>query len=107
LKTIHATPPHPDNPEKYRGFNFYNRSCTTLIRDGLRRYGFQKITGFLPRDFFISAALAMVKAQEKMDITVQLYKRPQLKVPEAPFSKKTPPMNPKNWIRLSKLIGMI
>ncbi len=107
LKTIHATTPHPDYPEKYKDFSFYKRSCTTLIRDGLRQYGFKKITGFLPRDFFISAAVSLMKAQKEMDLTVQLYNRPQLKVPEAPFSKNSFPMNPMNWIRLKKLQGMV
>ena len=107
LKTIHATTPHPDYPEKYKDFSFYKRSCTTLIRDGLRQYGFKKITGFLPRDFFISAAMSLMKAQKEMDLTVQLYNRPQLKVPEAPFSKNSFPMNPMNWIRLKKLQGMV
>jgi hypothetical protein len=107
LNTIHATPPNPDQPEKYRDFSFYKRSCTTLIRDGLLKYGFQKIRGFLPRDFFISAANSLMKTQKEMGLTVQLYNRPQLKVPEAPYSKNSFPMNPMNWIRLKKLQGMI
>ncbi len=106
LKTIHATLPDPKKPEKYPDFSFFNRSCTTIIRDGLRTYGFQKINGFLPRDFFISAVWEIVKAQSKMGLTIRLYIRPQLKVPEAPYSQKTPPMNPKNWIRLNQLPNM-
>ncbi|MBC8344758.1 MAG: hypothetical protein ISR82_07560 [Candidatus Marinimicrobia bacterium] len=107
LNIIHATPSNPDHPEKYRDFSFYKRSCTTLIRDGLQKYGFQKINGFLPRDFFISAAMSLMKAQKKMGFTVQLYNRPQLKVPEAPYSRNSLPMNPMNWTRLKKLKGMI
>ena len=107
LNTIHATPPNPDQPEKYRDFSFYKRSCTTLIRDGLLKYGFQKIKGLLPRDFFISAAVSLMKTQKEMGLTVQLYNRPQLKVPEAPYSKNSFPMNPMNWIRLKKMQGMI
>ncbi len=106
LKKIHATPPDPKKPEKYRDFNFLKRSCTTIIRDSLKKYGFSKIKGILPRDFFISAALELIKAQETFGIKVQLYKRPQLKVPEAPFSKQTPILNPINWIHSSKLYAM-
>ncbi|MEA1880869.1 MAG: hypothetical protein U9N31_00475 [Candidatus Marinimicrobia bacterium] len=103
LKSIHTTPVHPRNPEKYRDFNFFNRSCTTIIRDGLRKYGFQKIRGVLPRDFFISAAMVLGQVNE---LNTRLYKRPQLKVPEAPFSQTTTPLNPMNWIRLKNLRSM-
>jgi len=106
LKKIHATPPDPKEPEKYRDFNFLKRSCTTIIRDSLKKYGFSSIKGILPRDFFISAALELIKAQETFDIKVKLYKRAQLKVPEAPFSKQTPILNPINWVRSSKLPKM-
>ena len=103
LKMIHATPPHPKNPEKYQDFNFFNRSCTTLIRDGLRKYGHKRIRGVLPRDFFISAATVLNQANE---LITQLYERPQLKVPEAPYSQTTIPLNPMNWIRLKNLPKM-
>ena len=103
LKKIHATPPNPKEPEKYRDFNLLKRSCTTIIRDSLRKYGFSRIKGILPRDFFISAAWELIKAQETFGLKVCLYRRPQLKVPEAPFSKQTPLLNLINWIHLAKL----
>jgi len=106
LKTIHDAPSNPASPEKYKDFSFFNRSCTTIIRDGLRKYGFQKINGFLPRDFFISAAWEIWKAQKTLGLKIRLYKRPQLKVPEALFSKKTLLLNPRNWVRLRKLPGI-
>jgi hypothetical protein len=103
LKKIHATPPNPKEPEKYRDFNLLKRSCTTIIRDSLRKYGFSRIKGILPRDFFISAAWELIKAQETFGLKVCLYRRPQLKVPEAPFSKQTPLLNLINRIHLAKL----
>ena len=106
LKKIHATPPNPKEPEKYRDFNLLKRSCTTIIRDSLRKYGFSRIKGILPRDFFISAAWELIKAQETFGLKVCLYRRPQLKVPEAPFSKQTPLLNLINRIHLAKLPAM-
>jgi len=72
LKKIHATPPNPKEPEKYRDFNLLKRSCTTIIRDSLRKYGFSRIKGILPRDFFISAAWELIKAQETFGLKVCL-----------------------------------
>lgn len=108
LNRIHRTPTDPDAPEKYRDFNFIRNSCTTMIRDGLRRYGFNALNGILPRDFFVAAAWVMTQAKEKMNLRVRLYTRPQLKVDEAEFSKQTPLVNPKNRVknyRLSKMLS--
>ncbi|MBT3477961.1 MAG: hypothetical protein HOD10_07205 [Candidatus Marinimicrobia bacterium] len=106
LKLIHETPVYPENPEKYRDFSFFNRNCTTIIRDGLRKYGFNKVSGILPRDFFISTTWEMVNAQKRQDLNIHLYKRPQLKVQEAPYSQLTPPINPMNWVRKFRLSKM-
>lgn len=103
LNRIHGTPTNPDAPEKYRDFNFIRNSCTTMIRDGLHRYGFNALNGFFPRDFFVAAAWAMIQAKEKMNLKVRLYTRPQLKVDEAEFSKQTPLVNPKNRVKNYRL----
>jgi len=54
LETIHQTPVDPKAPAKYKDFNFFNRSCSTIIRDGLIAYGFKDICGILPRDLFVN-----------------------------------------------------
>ena len=100
LKTIHATTPHPDYPEKYKDFNFFNRSCTTILRDGLRKYGLKKIKGIFPRDFFTSAATICLGIQE---LNSTLFTMPQLLVKEAPPSVSTPLMNPCNYYQFRKL----
>ncbi len=103
LTKIHTAPVNPDAPEKYRDFNFLKNSCTTMIRDGLRRYGFSSLNGILPRDFFVAAAWAMVRAETALNLKVRFYTRPQLKVDEAGFSKQTPLINPKNRIKNIRL----
>lgn len=103
LEKIHNTPVNPAKPDKYPDFSFINRSCTTIIRDGLLKYGFTGIKGFLPRDFFISAAYAAFNSQAEMGIKVSFFKMPQLLVPEAQPSKMTPLFNPVNWFKLKKL----
>ena len=106
LNKIFETPTNPKNPEKYRDFSIFRNSCTTMIRDGLQTYGLKQIRGVLPRDFFISAAWEILKARESMGLNVKIFTLPQLKVPEAPYSKKTPIFNPKNWIRNRKISNM-
>ncbi len=100
LELIHETPINPKNPEKYRDFNFFDRSCSTLIRDGLKAYGFRNIRGFLPRDMFVSASHELLKAQSRGEIEVERFRMPQLLVPEAPPSALTPLYNLKNRWRL-------
>lgn len=106
LDQIHSTPVDPRKPEKYREFNFFNRSCTTIIRDGLIRYGFSGIKGVLPRDFFVNAAARLLALQRKQSLSVQLFIRPQLKVPEAPYSRVTPLFNPYNRFKFRRLPKM-
>ena len=100
LELIHNTPVNPKNPEKYRDFNFYKRSCSTIIRDGLRSYDYRRINGFLPRDMFVSATHELLKAQARGKIEVKLFRMPQLMVPEAEPSALTPLYNLKNRWRL-------
>ncbi|MFQ6612878.1 MAG: hypothetical protein ACE5D2_07225 [Fidelibacterota bacterium] len=107
LEAIHSYPRNPRRPEKFQGFNFLNRSCSTIIRDGLRHYGFNHVSGVLPRDFFISAAHTLFQEQKKQGFRIKLYKLTQLKVPEAPYSKVTPLMNPLNWFKLHQLPELV
>ncbi|NHZ87413.1 MAG: hypothetical protein GWP19_16355, partial [Planctomycetia bacterium] len=86
--------------ENYPDFHAIKRSCTSIVRDGLRKYGFQKIKGVIPRDFFVNVAYNL---QKEKDLTVRLYKMPQLIVPECPPSKPTVLLNFKNWFRVKKL----
>ncbi len=99
LEVIYNTPRDPESPEDYRDFNIFKRSCTTIIRDGFKECGFKKIKGTFPRDLFINAAYHFARTYKKDSIKVKLYKMDQLKVPEAPFSKITPLLNPFNKLR--------
>lgn len=100
LNSIHNSEPHPKNSELYRDFNFFTRSCTTIIRDGLRKYGFKKIRGIFPRDFFISAATVCSGIK---GLKTTLFSLPQLLVREAPPSVPSPFMNLCNYYRFRKL----
>jgi hypothetical protein len=100
LDIIHNTPPKPDDPENYPDFHVIKRSCTSIVRNGLREYGFTKIKGVVPRDFFINVAYNF---QKETDLTMRLYMMPQLVVPECPPSKATYLLNIKNWFRVKKL----
>ena len=100
LKVIHNTDPHPKSPEKYKDFNFFHRSCATILRDGLRKYGLKKIKGVFPLDFFASAATICSGIQE---LKSTLFTMPQLLVKEAPPSVTIPFMNPCNYYQFRKL----
>ncbi len=96
LDIIHNAEVNPKNPEKYQDFNFFNRSCSTIIRDGLRTYGFKKINGFLPRDMFVSATYELLQAARQSAIQVRRFSMPQLNVLEAEPSALTPLYNLRN-----------
>jgi hypothetical protein len=106
LDRIHSAPVNPRKPEKYSEFNFFNRSCTTIIRDGLIKYGFSGIKGVLPRDFFVSAAARLLSLRWDQSLEVRLFIIPQLKVPEAPYSQVTPLFNPLNRFKFRQLPKM-
>ena len=103
LKAIHATPPNPKRPERYKDFNIFTRNCATIIRDGLRKYGFSQIRGILPRELFISAAYHFRKLEAEGAARTELIRMKQLKVHEAPYSAGVPILNPINRIRQWKL----
>lgn len=107
LKTIHSTPTDPKHPEKYRDFKFWNRSCATIIRDGLIEYGIDNISGFLPRDFFVSTLYGALMSKEKLGISVELFTMSQLNVPEASPSAMTPLLNPLNKNKLKKSLTLL
>lgn len=101
LDIIHNTPEDPAKPGDYSDFHFIKRSCTTIVRDGLRKYGYQRIKGIIPRDFFVNAAYNLRKDQ---NLKVNLFKMPQLLVPESPPSKPTLLFNILNRFRIRSLI---
>lgn len=107
LNIIHNSPVKPIQPEKYQGFSFFSRSCTTIIRDGLKEYGFSGFGGNLPRDFFISLSYVIFNRQDEWGIRAKFISMPQLIVPEAPKSTMTPLINPVNWMKQKKLRHMV
>ncbi len=100
LDIIHNTPPTQEEPENYPDFHAIKRSCTSIVRDGLRKYGFKKVKGVVPRDFFVNAAYTLKKEQT---LKVKIYNIPQLIVPECPPSKATFLFNIKNQFRVKTL----
>lgn len=102
IALIRSTHPDPRRPDKYRDFHFLKRSCTTIIRDGLRAYGFRGINGFFPRDMFVSAAYAIIQGKDP-SIRAHAYRMEQLKVDESPFSAVTPLLNLRNIRRVRKI----
>jgi hypothetical protein len=102
LDIIRKTPPGPRRPDKYRDFNFLNRSCTTIIRDGLSAYGFKNIHGIFPRDMFVSAAHAFLSGNNR-SVTARAYMMKQLEVDESPRSALTPLLNPLNVLRVRRI----
>lgn len=100
LHLIKTTPPDPKSPDEYPEFNMFTRSCSTIIRDGLKEYGFNNIKGMFPRDLFVSAAYQLKK---EPTIKSTIFEMPQLIVPEADKSAMSPILNPINYIRYRKL----
>lgn len=100
LEIIHATPPKPGKPTHYADFSIWNRSCSTIIRDGLQNMGFPEIRGIFPRDLFVSAASVLSRER---DLLVRIYRRKQLQVPEAAPSVPGPFLNPMNLFRNRQL----
>ncbi len=100
IDIIHNTPSKPEDPGNYPDFHSIKRSCTSIVRDGMRKYGFQNIKGVVPRDFFVNAAYNLRKEK---NLKIKIYKMPQLIVPECPPSKATILFNIKNWFRVRTL----
>ncbi len=100
LDVIHSTKPNPKDSEKYPDFNLFTRSCSTIIRDGLNEIGLKKIKGIFPLDLFVNAAHCFLKTE---GLSTRIYKKPQLKVPEAPPSVMTPLLNFRNRLKQKQL----
>ncbi len=96
LEKIRGTPPDPKEPGKYRDFHILTRSCATIIRDGFRSLGFEKIRGVFPRDLFVSMAYFFLKQHRPPNVQASLHKLRQLLVPEAAPSAMPPLLNPRN-----------
>ena len=96
LEVIHNTPAKPGSPEDYPDFHFIKRSCTSIVRDGLRKYGYKNLKGVIPRDFFVNVSYNLTK---ETSLITRLYKMPQMVVSECPQSKPTFLFNILNWHR--------
>lgn len=105
LGVIRATPADPLRPQKYAGFSFFTRSCSTIIRDGFRKSGYPAIGGVAPADFFISAVRTFLAGGERWGLSVSVLVLDQLHVPEAPPSRPAPALNPVNRLRVWKMRG--
>ncbi len=103
LRKILSSGVDPRRPEKYKHFSLFTNSCTTIIRDSLKQYGFSNLKGIFPRDLFVNCAYQLLKLKKSGDMTVTLFKMKQLKVPEAGYSALSPLINPLNGIRLKSL----
>ncbi len=99
LEIIHKTPVNPQKPDKYADFNVFRRSCSTIIRDCFRECGFTGISGVFPRDLFMNTAYYFFRRVKDAGFGTSYYKRKQLKVPEAGYSRMTPLINPLNRIK--------
>jgi len=96
LKIIYNAPPNPLRPGYYADFNFFTRNCATIIRDGFRELGYQKIRGIYPRDLFVNVAYFFLKQNDDPSIKVSCRTLGQLSVPEAAPSALPPLVNPIN-----------
>jgi hypothetical protein len=103
LAEIKNAPVDPKKREKYSDFNLFTRSCTTIIRDGLRLNGLPRLRGIFPRELFVNAAYQLIEQAREGSIRMRLFKMEQLKVPEAPYSVPTPLLNPLNRFRQRRL----
>ncbi len=103
LDGVYNAPVDPEDPEKYSEFSVVANSCTTIIRDGFREYGFRNIAGFFPRDLFINAVYHFTKKENDRSVGTELFRMKQLKVPEADYSAMTPIINPVNYFKQMRL----
>jgi len=96
LEKIKNTPPDPKDPQKYRDFNILTNSCSTVIRSGFKKYGFEEITGMFPRDIFVNISYYFLMQENDKRIRAAWRTLPQLMVDEAAPSVMPPLMNPLN-----------
>ncbi|MRR17762.1 MAG: hypothetical protein EG826_15045 [Deltaproteobacteria bacterium] len=103
LAEIKNTPADPRRPGEYTGFSVFTKSCATIIRDGLRHLGFDKIRGILPRDLFVNVAYYFLKQSKRPSIKASRLTCRQLLVPEAAPSAMPPILNPVNRYKNCRL----
>jgi hypothetical protein len=103
LETIKNTPLDAKNSEKYRDFNILTNSCSTIVREGFKKYGFKKIAGMFPRDIFINTSYFFLRQLKDKRIKASRRVLPQLMVDEAAPSVMPPLMNPLNWWKEKRL----
>lgn len=106
LKVIKNTPVNQKKPEKYAHFNIFTNSCSTIIRNGFKKYGVKKIEGTFPRDLFVNALYYFSYKSKNPQIKASYRILNQLMVPEAAKSVMPPLMNPVNrwkWRHLKNL----
>ncbi|PKN85480.1 MAG: hypothetical protein CVU51_08730 [Deltaproteobacteria bacterium HGW-Deltaproteobacteria-1] len=99
LDMIRNTPADPKKPGAYRDFNILTNSCSTIIRDGFKKYGFKNIRGIFPRDLFVNISYFFLKQLEHPQIKASCHTLQQLKVPEAAASALPPLLNPLNLVK--------
>lgn len=104
LKTIKNTPPDPKDPQKYRDFNILTNSCSTIIREGFKKYGFKRAAGMFPRDIFVNISYYFLHQVNDKRINASQRALPQLMVDEAAPSVMPPLMNPLNRWKYQRLV---
>jgi hypothetical protein len=103
IRIIGEKTPYPRRPHKYRDFHVIRRSCTSLIRDALREAGLREVSGILPRELFLNVAYQATRPDIRHSISVRASRLEQLKVPERPYSRPSPILNPLTRLKLSQL----
>ncbi|MEX0346861.1 MAG: hypothetical protein AB3N20_18205 [Rhizobiaceae bacterium] len=103
IRTIHETPRDHGRPHKYRDFHYVRRSCTSIVRDALRDSGLREVSGVVPRELFLNSAYQVAKLHQSRSLKVQAKLMGQLKVPEKPYSRPNPVLNPVNRLRSPRL----
>ncbi|MBP1710052.1 MAG: hypothetical protein H6Q49_254 [Deltaproteobacteria bacterium] len=99
LDMIRNTPADPKKPGEYRDFNILTNNCSTIIRDGFKKYGFKNIRGIFPRDLFVNISYFFLKQLVHPQIKSSCHTLHQLKVPEAAESALPPLLNPLNCVK--------
>jgi hypothetical protein len=99
LKDIFDTPVDSAEPEYYRDFSKFSNICTTIIRDSLREWGFDRVKGIFPGEMFISAVWEFRKRSKSGGFNLSVFTRDQLMVDEAPASTHSPILNPVNFVK--------
>ncbi|MCL5435583.1 MAG: hypothetical protein M1275_00690 [Patescibacteria group bacterium] len=98
LKKIKTQILKPQFPDINRYFNLFSHNCITELHAGLTAWGLKNLNRWFPLDFFFSSKREFSKLAQKQNLQILVEKLPQLKVPEAPFSKSVPAVSPRHWL---------